>query len=248
MSMVQQGLMDHLMVVLIAIVLPVGGFISVQKVRRQVAAGIAYTTRATDYRNNILVLWAVTLLVLILWITLDRDWSLLGIAPVQGSAVMIGIALLLAGVLVCVNAYYYRRVEESDTAAQQIVAATAGFEMFLPHTHRDLRWFYGLSVTAGITEEILYRGFLIAYLVNVLPLAAAAVVSSLIFASAHLYQGLQGAARTFVVGLAMASIYLLSGSLLFAIIAHILVDIIGGRMIFNAFNRYPPAATAQETC
>ena len=239
---------DHLLVAILAIVLPVGGFISLRRIRRQVAAGIAHTARVSDYRNNMLIMWAVTGLTAGLWVILGRDWTTLGLAPVGGSTLAVGIALLLAGSLVLVNFRYYRRVELSDSAARELVAMTEGFDMVLPHSRRELKWFYGLSVTAGITEEILYRGFLMAYLGGLLPLPAVVVVSSLIFAIAHLYQGLAGASRTLVVGLALAITYALTGSILIAVIAHVLVDIIGGRMIFTAFNRYPPAATAQETC
>lgn len=248
MSALQATVFDHLLIVLLAIVLPVGGFISMRKIRRQVAAGIPHTTRVADYRNNMIVMSAVTLLAAILWIMLGRDWSLLGLAPVSGSGFVVATALFLAGGLVVVNLIYSRRVEQSDAAARDLVAATEGFAMVLPHTQRELQWFYGLSVTAGITEEILYRGFLIAYLAGVLPLPGAVVVSSLVFAAAHLYQGIKGASRTFLVGLTLAAAYVLTGSLLFAVVAHILVDVISGRMIFSAFNRIPPAAAAQETC
>ena len=248
MTALQVTVFDHLLVVLLAAVLPVGGYFSLRKIRRQVAAGIAHTARIADYRNNMIIMWAVTLMAIVLWLQFGRDWSALGLAPVSGSGLAVGLALLLAGSLVFFNVYYYLQVERSDAAAKQVVTMTEGFEMVLPHTRRELKWFYGLSVTAGITEEILYRGFLMAYLAAAMPMPAAIVVSSLIFALAHLYQGISGASRTFVVGLALAITYVLSGSLLFAIIAHVLVDVVGGRMIYSAFNRYPPAATAQETC
>lgn len=248
MNAIQPTIFDHLLVILLAVVLPVGGFISMRNIRRQAAAGVAHTTRVADYRNNMIVMWSVTVLAAILWVTLDRDWSLLGLAPVAGPGLLVGTSLLLAGGLVLINLFYYRRVQQSDAAAQALVAKTAGFEMVLPHTQRELQWFYGLSATAGITEEILYRGFLIAYLANVISVPGAVVLSSAVFASAHLYQGFKGAARTFLVGLTLAIAYVLTGSILFAVLAHILVDMIGGRMIYSAFNRYPPTATAQETC
>lgn len=248
MTALQVTVFDHLLVVLLAVVLPVGGFLGLRKVRRQVAAGIAHTARVADYRNNIIIMWAVTLLAAVLWLALGRDWATLGLAPVRGSGFAIGIAFLLAGSLVVFNYYYYRQVEQSDTAAKELLAMTEGFDMVLPHTRRELKWFYGLSVTAGISEEILYRGFLMTYLAGLLPLPAVILVSALVFAVAHVYQGIKGASRTFVVGLALAITYTLTGSILFCVLAHILVDIIGGRMIFSAFNRYPPAAAAQETC
>ena len=112
--------------------------------------------------------------------------------------------------------------------------------MVLPHTRRELNWFYGLSFTAGITEEVLYRGFMITYLFSFMPLTSAILLSSALFAGAHGYQGLKGTVRTFTVGLVLATIYALTGSILLAVIAHILVDLIGGRMIYLAYNRSQP--------
>ncbi len=248
MTGLQLTVYDHVLLVLLALALPIGGFLSIRKIRRQVAAGIAHTARVADYRNNMIIMWAVTVLAVVLWEALGRDWAALGLAPVTGSGFGIGIAFLLAGSLVFFNVYYYRQVEQSEEAAKDLVAMTEGFDMVLPHTRRELKWFYGLSVTAGITEEVLYRGFLMAYLGALMPLPAVVLVSSLLFAGAHLYQGFAGASRTFVVGLALAITYVLTGSILFAVVAHVLVDVVGGRMIFSAFNRYPPAATAQESC
>ena len=41
---------------------------------------------------------------------------------------------------------------------------------FLPRDDRELRAFVGLSATAGIVEEIIYRGFLIWCLALLMPL------------------------------------------------------------------------------
>ncbi|HEX2729856.1 MAG TPA: CPBP family intramembrane glutamic endopeptidase [Rubrobacteraceae bacterium] len=91
------------------------------------------------------------------------------------------------------------------------------FPTLLPST-REERWvFAALSVTAGICEEILFRGFLLFYLQDFflgLPLAAAVTVSSIVFGMAHLYQGGKGVLGTGVFVLGMALLYVWSGSLL----------------------------------
>ncbi len=65
----------------------------------------------------------------------------------------------------------------------------------LPQTATEKRWFDAVSVTAGICEEIIYRGFLFAYFAAWLPGAAAGVVivlAGLVFGLGHLYQGAAG--------------------------------------------------------
>lgn len=99
---------------------------------------------------------------------------------------------------------------------------------FLPSTSRERWLFAGLSITAGICEEILFRGFLIFYLSNVFPGAPAIVaagLSSLIFGMARLYQGVRGALTTAAFGAILAFTYLSTGSLFISIILHALVDL-----------------------
>jgi membrane protease YdiL (CAAX protease family) len=92
-----------------------------------------------------------------------------------------------------------------------------------------------LAIFAGIYEEIVFRGFLLARLRTLLdvrdrPLlgpALAAVVSALLFAVGHGYQGGIGVVQTFVAGLCFALLALGSRSLWPAILAHASIDAFG---------------------
>ncbi len=248
MSTFDATVFDHALTVIIVLALPIGGWYSISRVRRKLAQGIPYTSRITDYRNNILIMWSVALAALALWFALGRDFAVLGFLPPGGGFGQFGLAVLLFVAMVGFAATNEYQVRNSGEAAKGLVTATRDFEFALPHSRRDLAWFYGISVTAGVTEEILYRGFLIAYLAGFMPTLAAIVVSTLAFGAAHSYQGPTGIVRTFLVGLALAAMYVLSGSLLLPIVAHVLVDIFGGRAIYHAYNQAPPAATPQEAC
>jgi membrane protease YdiL (CAAX protease family) len=98
----------------------------------------------------------------------------------------------------------------------------------LPHTSNELSLFMGLAVTAGICEELLYRGFLIAYAARFLPGWLAVIATALVFGFGHLYQGTSGAIQTGVVGLVMGALYLAIGSVWPLMMAHAIVDIGGG--------------------
>lgn len=98
----------------------------------------------------------------------------------------------------------------------------------LPSTRKERQLFAALSITAGICEELLFRGFLLFYLQDLflgLPLVGAVVISSVIFGIAHLYQGAKGVLGTGMFGLGMAVLYIWSGSLIFPIIIHALLDL-----------------------
>jgi membrane protease YdiL (CAAX protease family) len=98
----------------------------------------------------------------------------------------------------------------------------------LPRTARERRMFVAVALTAGIAEEIVFRGFLLVYLTEVFPpttLAAAMVVSSLLFGLAHTYQGLLGVLLTGLAGYWLAGLFVLTGSLVLPALVHALVDL-----------------------
>jgi len=90
------------------------------------------------------------------------------------------------------------------------------------------RFFVGVALTAGVAEEVLYRGFLLDYLVHrpgALALTPALVLAGLAFGVAHAYQGLLGMVMTGLAGYALAALYVTTGSLLLPVVVHALVDL-----------------------
>jgi membrane protease YdiL (CAAX protease family) len=90
-----------------------------------------------------------------------------------------------------------------------------------------------LACTAGVSEEFLYRGFLIAVFVRLfadstLSVWIAALLSSALFGIGHLYQGKRGIITTFIVGILFSAIRIWSGSLVPAMVAHAAVDLVAG--------------------
>jgi membrane protease YdiL (CAAX protease family) len=106
---------------------------------------------------------------------------------------------------------------------------------YLPRTEQEVRWFILVSISAGICEELLFRGFLIWYFKVFSVTALAVVCSSVLFGILHSYQGWKGGLRTGVVGLVLALSYVLTGSLWIPILLHIVVDIHSGMLGWLAF-------------
>ncbi|MCL2603480.1 MAG: CPBP family intramembrane metalloprotease [Defluviitaleaceae bacterium] len=96
-------------------------------------------------------------------------------------------------------------------------------KLMTPMTKAEKRWWFGVSFTAGMCEEIIFRGAFIFLLVSIFPdisiywVAAGAVV---LFGLGHLYQGMKGLVLTTLVGAFFTLIYIASGSLLFVIVIH----------------------------
>ena len=89
----------------------------------------------------------------------------------------------------------------------------------------------GVSVAAGIEEELIYRGFLFAYLAAWLPDVPAVVVivlAGFVFGLGHLYQGASGIVKTGVLGVLFGVLYWMTGSLWAPMLLHIVVDLSSG--------------------
>ncbi|MBB6170253.1 membrane protease YdiL (CAAX protease family) [Nocardiopsis mwathae] len=99
-------------------------------------------------------------------------------------------------------------------------------EALAPRTPAERRLAAALAITAGIGEELLYRGLFIALGVSFgLPLWAAAILSCVLFAIAHLYQGWWGLVGPGLVGVLFTVVYLGTGSLIIPILLHIALDV-----------------------
>jgi membrane protease YdiL (CAAX protease family) len=81
-----------------------------------------------------------------------------------------------------------------------------------------------VAVWAPITEEVFFRGFILAALIRPLGALRAALVTSLVFAAAHVDPGT--VVPIFVLGMLMAWLYLRTKSLVPAILAHMLQNTI----------------------
>jgi membrane protease YdiL (CAAX protease family) len=101
------------------------------------------------------------------------------------------------------------------------------FSRLLPTTPAERRLFLATAITAGLAEEILYRGFLIPFLHPTLPLAGAVVVAAVIFGLGHLYQGWRGVAGTSLMGALFGVIFLATQSLFLVVILHMAMDVFG---------------------
>lgn len=107
------------------------------------------------------------------------------------------------------------------------IAANAQVMQMLPRSSGERRAFALLAVTAGITEEIIWRGVGMALLVAPIPgarLIVDIVILAAVFGWAHLYQGVAGMLSTAVLGGMLTLLYLATGSLLLPMVLHVLID------------------------
>ena len=155
--------------------------------------------------------------------TVPREISWLD-AGSRGVAVMEGITagMLIAIMLPAVLALWSQKIRAKAGKAAKRLA------FLLPSSIRERRWWWLVCITAGICEEVVYRGFLLHYFHTLpfhLSLTWAMVVSSGIFGIGHLYQGVAGGVQTGVIGFVFAAMFVMTGSLVVPIVVHAVMDL-----------------------
>ena len=204
--------------VVLVVVVPIRGY------RRYVALrdlGPDPAARSAMLRRSNLVKWAMALAALGVWALSGQGDKVVWWGPYAwwlGAALLVGVA---------VGAWRIRRLVGSPDGRVRLSRAAAGFTSLLPGTDEERRRFVGVAVTAGVTEEILYRAYLLGYLAWLWPSAPGWVLCALgglSFGTLHAYQGWRGTFATAVLGFAFGIVYL-GGGLLVVMAIHTLIDL-----------------------
>ena len=225
-------IVDHLYFLLIAVAAPLVGYFSFRRLLRRIEAGDKISPSHL-YKFTMASHWTLFVILLLLWAASGRPWAELGFGLEFDTRFTIGVALTIGLILVLML-----QVRQLESASEEDLGKLA---FLFPRTRGELHGFYGLSVTAGIVEEALWRGFLFWYLGHFMPLWAAAIVSAVGFGIAHAYQGMENVPRIILVGGVFAGLFLLTGSLWLPIVLHAIVDLLQGRAIYGMLRRTAPA-------
>lgn len=222
---------DHLFVFVFAVIYPIVGFIGFRRLLRRIEAGIP-VNRKLLYFNTITGHWILFVLALTVWTLSERPWSTLGFAFEPDSRFMIGAALTAAGI-----AFFIAQLRQVGTAPRKdldrLQQRLGDLSLLIPRNRNELARFNFLSLTAGIVEETLWRGFLIWYLSQFVPVWSAATISAVGFGVAHGYQGLGNVPKITLVGAVFSGLYVLTGSLWLPMILHSVVDLLQGRLAYE---------------
>lgn len=239
------ALVDHLIIVLLFVVQPVQGAYAYRRYVARIEAG-APPRLVKQYRITLVVEWAALAVLLVAWLALGRPLAALGFVAPGGSGFFAGLLLLLAMTIYLVFAWRKAFAATADER-EKVVASLGNLRHFMPHDRRTYTTFFWLSITAGIVEEILYRGFVFWYLGEFLPTWAVVLVSALAFGVGHSYQGNSGIVRVTLVGIVFGGYYLLTGSIWLPIVAHAVLDILQGAMLYEYLrDRGEPVESASE--
>lgn len=231
---------DHLLFIIIALVLPIMAIATSTQMDEEsedLGSKLKFNKKDLYYQNG-LMLWIGALVVSTAWLYAGKSYHALGLSTpvINNKVLMLCGALILIYVvdLVISIAHYKRESHGSDDDSLDFIA---------PTNFKEFKHFVFLALSAGVCEEVIFRGFLVNYVKYWVPdhawqLHMAVLVSSVFFSISHLYQGWINVLKIFVIALLFGYIYVYSQSLVLVVIIHFLVDLVSGMMmlVFNKKN------------
>jgi membrane protease YdiL (CAAX protease family) len=202
-------------------VLPWRGVLRYRRLKREVAAG-DLDAKVRFYRATVVFQSCVIAIVLCFWLVAGVPAAWLGLTLPNRWGVTLGMsAIVVLALATSVRAFR----TGGDRQLRQLVKVAGAM---LPLSTRERWWFVALSFGAGISEEMLARGFVIFYLWQYLPgqdVTWMAWGSGLVFGVGHLYQGWRHVIVYTVLGACLAWFYLITGSLVGPMIVHAAIDL-----------------------
>lgn len=226
-------LIQHLLFVFLLFIAPAWDYYDTARLKRNPDSA----QRVRYYGTVVLWLWIAAIVAC----AVVGPRSIFTIAPAPDEAAwlyghawvryMVGVllALLTAAMLLpYVTVIWMRLTGRPRKYTSADLMQKVSYSYLFPATRIERRWWILVGITAGLCEEIVFRGYLLFYLHTSpwkLDLTVALLISSLIFGLQHLYQGAKGVAGTFVLGALFGLFFLLTGNLVFPILLHAATDL-----------------------
>jgi membrane protease YdiL (CAAX protease family) len=184
--------------------------------RKRMATMPKLPSRARHFTSTILVLS----LIFVLSLLVARMERIPLFPRSMPTPLHIGVGLAIAGVLAaCMRPLWRQSVAQGDRRIY----------FFTPSNALERGLWIGVSLVAGIGEEVTYRGVLyVLFLTLTRSPWAAALLSAAWFAAGHAVQSARSMAIIFLFSLIFQGIALRTGALYVAMLAHFVYDVIAG--------------------
>ena len=174
----------------------------------------------SSYRITGILLITMSLIVLGSMAIEKIDFSSIGLAFVYTP---IWVVALFAICIIFFLLIQKMKVDESKM--ESLSKSFEGVDHFMPKTAQEFKWTVVLSFVAGITEEIIFRGFLFWQINQYIHWIGAILLVNFFFGIGHATTGYNNAIKAFGLGLFFSVTYVLTDSLWLAILTHIMVDL-----------------------
>lgn len=189
-----------------------------------------HRARIREYWETIVVQWALFAVGIYFW--RSGVWD----APTGWRA---WAAAALIALLAATHAANIVKATRSARTRAWLREHMAYVEPILPATDSEFAGFLALSITAGICEEFLFRGYVIWAFAPLLGWWGAAALSLASFALSHSYQGRKGLIQSLILGALLTLLVAITRSLLPAMALHALIDAGSGTLAWISLRKQP---------
>ena len=201
-------------------------------------------TRLRIYWSLIASQWTLVALAALALASGGRSFADLGQTLGAWPRVTIGIGIGLLALFAVLSVFTTRQLRVASAADLPSRMRRAG--KILPRNRDERAWFVGVALTAGVCEEILYRGFLPWWIAGLTGSALLGFgISAVVFGLGHAYQGRGGVIVTGILGAGFGAIAWGLASLVPGQILHVAVDLVNGIAVGRTLERVQAAPAAQ---
>jgi len=218
---------DHIIAFLFCIVIPLYA-------ARQRTKGTSFTYFSSDQKKQIYIsgsfsLFIMGAIVVIVWLIFNRPIAELGLTQPGNFRSWWWLAIIFVLIYLLDTFISFSSKKDIDKTIEDFKRRTP----FLPTKNSELPEYFLMCFSAGVFEEIVYRGYLINYCWYLFEgynyqQMIAVVLPAVAFSVAHFYQGAKAVLKIFFLAVFFGYLLIYSGSLLIVMILHFLVDAAGG--------------------
>ena len=229
---------DHILAFILCVAIPLNA--------RQNAVALSKIVFSSEQKKQFYISGSFSLLimgavVMTVWLLFKRPLSEIGLTqPVDiQSWWLLAIIFLLIYLLDAFVSFLSKN--EFDKTMEDFKKRTP----FLPTKKSEFPEYLLLCFSAGVFEEIVYRGYLVNYCWYLFDgfsyqRSLSVLVPAFVFSVAHFYQGTKAVIKIFILSLFFGYIFINSGSLLIVMLLHLLVNAISGLLTIKYMRDVEP--------
>jgi len=204
---------------------PIAGYFLFRRFKKADNYNLA-SRKLRTYSCIILSEWAFV--IALFWLMHQHGLSISDLGENMGNANLTFIAIIILLAIFMMMVYFNVR-QLRQMKLEKLEAELDHLKMFLPNNKPEFIAFILIVFTAGICEELLYRG----WLQNLLAYGTGSVWIGLVFGAivfgfGHIYQGKTGIVQTGIIGLILGIVFIFTKSLVAGQVLHVIIDAVNG--------------------
>ncbi|HEY6502724.1 MAG TPA: CPBP family intramembrane glutamic endopeptidase [Chitinophagaceae bacterium] len=227
---------DHILAFLVGIVIPLQT--SYRNAKNPLPDQFDSRQKKSFYLSGSFSLFLIAFIIMLVWLLFKRPLEEIGFRKPGDNKSYWWLVLIFIALYIIDTALSVGGQSNREKTIQRWKTRTA----FMPTLPGEFPLYLLLCFSAGVFEEIIFRGFLVTYCYYLFSGADqqefwAVILPALIFSIAHYYQGSKAVLKILVFSCLFGFIFTRSGSLLIVMLLHFLVDAAGGLLTLRLMNK-----------